>query len=54
MQTRHVFARIKGKLARWDLAEPTDHDIAIAAVIEADNPPKPVLALIIGEPKDQT
>lgn len=48
--SKHVFARIKGKLARWDLEQPLPPSEAIAAVVEADNPPRPVLALVLGAP----
>lgn len=48
--TSHVFARVDGKLARWDLSYPEPVDTAIAMVTEAANPPKPVLALVIGGP----
>lgn len=48
--TRDVFARVNGKLARWDLGEHVDHVDAIAHVIAIENPPQPVLALVIGGP----
>lgn len=53
MLTQHVFARVKGKLARWDLSEPTDVPSAIAMVEQSDNPPRPVLALVSGEPEEK-
>lgn len=52
MLTQHVFAR-GNPLARWDLAHPTRWDEAIAAVVETDNPPGPVLALILGKPEEK-
>jgi len=46
--TTDVFARVDGKLARWDLGEPMDHVAAIDLVMGVEKPPKPVLALIVG------
>lgn len=46
--TTHVFARVDGKLARWELGEPMEPRAAIDLVAGVENPPKPVLALIVG------
>ncbi len=47
----HVFARVHGKLARWDY-DAEDYVEAITAVVAEANPPAPVLALLVTEHED--